>query len=200
MLLKDILLVRLMQWYPISQLDFAHLRAMVFSFSGIVKRTRSGFMNMAKLSSFLLATATAWGISVTSVYAESPETIKEDAVELLNSIRQYSAEQKEELVKNTQSLLARFDKKIEEAESSFDKKWDSMSESAKKKSERTLERLKKERDEAKSWLEDAKESNAKTWSSVKGNLAESLTRLRERLQDSDDSLHQSNQQAQNKSI
>ena len=98
--------------------------------------------------------------------------------ETAHAIKDYSAEQRDEALKNAKSVLADADARIDHFESEMSKNWDKMSASARKHAQETMKTLRRQRQDLSQSYGELKRSSANAWDEVKGGFAKSYDALR----------------------
>ena len=98
--------------------------------------------------------------------------------ETAHAIKDYSAEQRDEALKNAKSVLADADTRIDHFESEMSKNWDKMSASARKHAQETMKTLRRQRQDLSQSYGELKRSSANAWDEVKGGFAKSYDALR----------------------
>ena len=98
--------------------------------------------------------------------------------ETAHAIKDYSAEQRDEALKNAKSVLADADTRIDHFESEMSKNWDKMSASARKHAQETMKTLRRQRQDLSQSYGELRRSSANAWDEVKGGFAKSYDALR----------------------
>ena len=99
--------------------------------------------------------------------------------ETAQTIKDYSAEQRDEALSSAKSLLADADARIESLEADMSKNWDKMSASARKHAQETMKTLRRQRQDLSQHYGELKRSSANAWDEVKGGFVRSYDTLRE---------------------
>ena len=105
--------------------------------------------------------------------------VKQETSQTCKSIENYTADQKDEAVKITQTALADIDSRIDKLENSFAAHWRSMSDASRKKEQEVLRELKRERIKVAEWYGGMKNSSAETWEDTKKAFLKSTDALSE---------------------
>jgi len=90
-------------------------------------------------------------------YAESStektsiQELKQETQDFVQMLDAYTADQKDELMRNTKIALDKLDKRIDDVEASVDESWDKMDKDARKKSRDSLKALRKQRNQLAEW-------------------------------------------------
>jgi hypothetical protein len=99
--------------------------------------------------------------------------------ETADAIRNYSAEQRDEALRNAKSVLDDADARIDRFESDMGRNWDKMNASARKHAQETMRRLRKQRQDLSQSYGELKRSSSNAWEEVKGGFARSYGALRD---------------------
>ena len=99
--------------------------------------------------------------------------------ETAHAIKNYSAEQRDEALKNAKSVLEDADARIDHFESETSRKWDKMNASARKHAQETRKTLRQQRQDLSQSYGELKRSSANAWDEVKGGFAKSYDALRD---------------------
>lgn len=93
--------------------------------------------------------------------------VEEETRELINTLRQYTANQREEAVEEASQALERLDEKINELEARIDNNWDTMTQQAREDAQANLNSLREQRSELAGWYERFRNSSAGAWDEMK---------------------------------
>ena len=96
-----------------------------------------------------------------------------------HAIKNYSAEQRDEALRNAKSVLADADARIDQFESEMSRNWDKMNASARKHSRETMKTLRGQRQDLSQSYGELTRSSASAWDEVKGGFAKSYDALRD---------------------
>ena len=99
--------------------------------------------------------------------------------ETAQSIKNYSAEQRDDALKSAKKVLADADARIDHFESEVSKNWDKMNASARKHAQETLKAMRRQRQDLSQSYGELKRSSAKAWEEVKGGFSKSYDALRD---------------------
>ena len=99
--------------------------------------------------------------------------------ETAQTIKNYSAEQRDEALKSAKSVLADADARIDLLESEMHRNWDKMDASARKHAQETMRTLRRQRQDLSQSYGELKRSSANAWDEVKGGFAKSYDALRD---------------------
>lgn len=119
------------------------------------------------LSTLLIAVSS---ISFAAQPADDTTTskdVKSETKEAIETIKNYSIEQKDEAVKEVGTALDDLDARIDQMQTRVENKWDKMDQASRDKYNATLRTLRKKRNELSEWYGGMKQSSANAWDHVK---------------------------------
>ena len=99
--------------------------------------------------------------------------------ETAQSIKNYSAEQRDDALRSAKKVLEDADARIDHFESEVSKNWDKMNASARKHAQETLKAMRRQRQDLSQSYGELKRSSAKAWDEVKGGFSKSYDALRD---------------------
>lgn len=99
--------------------------------------------------------------------------------ETAQSIKNYSAEQRDDALRSAKKVLDDADARIDHFESEVSKNWDKMNASARKHAQETLRAMRQQRQDLSQSYGELKRSSAKAWDEVKGGFSKSYDALRD---------------------
>ena len=99
--------------------------------------------------------------------------------ETAQSIKNYSAEQRDDALRSAKKVLDDADARIDHFESDVSKNWDKMNASARKDAQETLRAMRQQRQDLSQSYGELKRSSAKAWDEVKGGFSKSYDALRD---------------------
>lgn len=100
------------------------------------------------------------------------QDVKKETKELINTLQQYTAEQREQAVEETKQALKKLDVRIDELETRVDNNWDKMTQAARQKARDNLKALRQQRNELAEWYGSLKISSAEAWEQMKKGFAD----------------------------
>jgi chromosome segregation ATPase len=150
-----------------------------------------GLSIMTKISIFGLFT-----VAVTALLIASPfdaqardktplEEVKKETKELIEALKTYTAEQREEAVEKTKSALDKLDRRIDSLENRVDKDWDKMDRAARQNARESLRTLRRQRTRAAEWYGGFRNSSAEAWGHMKKGFSDAYRSLSEAWQKSE---------------
>lgn len=105
------------------------------------------------------------------------QDVKKDTKELIDTLQQYTAEQRDQAVKEAEQALKKIDGRIDELETSVDNNWDNMTQAARQKARASLKALRKQRNELAEWYGSFKNSSADAWDHMKKGFSDAYQAL-----------------------
>lgn len=105
--------------------------------------------------------------------------IKQEAEDLTEAIKSYSAEQRDEALREAKRAIETLDSGIESMQRKLDREWEQMDQSARQKVQASMRTLRSKRNELAEWYGGLKHSSAKAWEDVKKGFLRSYRTLGE---------------------
>ena len=96
---------------------------------------------------------------------------------MIDTLQQYTAEQRDQAVKEAEQALEKLDRRIDELETRVDNNWDNMTQAARKKARASLKALRKQRNELAEWYGSFKNSSAGAWEQMKKGFSDAYQSL-----------------------
>lgn len=107
----------------------------------------------------------------------SAKEVKKEMQDFLETLKSYTAEQRDEAVEKTKKALNNLDKRIDALEARIDKNWNSMTKTAREQARANLKALRKQRTELAEWYGSMKSSSASAWEHIKKGFSDAYKRL-----------------------
>lgn len=98
------------------------------------------------------------------------QDVEEETTQFLNTLRQYSAEQRDEAIDEASQALEKLDGQIRELESRIDRNWDTMSQQAREQARENLDSLRERRSELAGWYDEFRQSSASAWDEMRAGF------------------------------
>ena len=117
----------------------------------------------------------------TAAEKTTAKDVKEKTAEALQAISSYTADQRDEAVKQAKEALDDLDTRIDLMQSQLNQKWDQMDQSARTKARETLTALQKQRTAVAEWYGGLKHSSRNAWEDVKTGFLKSYHEIRDAL-------------------
>ena len=118
-------------------------------------------------------------------YAETPadktstKEIKQETQELIQALKTYSADQRDEAIQKSKAALDNLDKRIDALESRIDNNWDKMNKTAREKARAGLKSLRQQRVELAEWYGSFKNSSDDAWEQMKKGFSNAYSAINE---------------------
>ena len=94
------------------------------------------------------------------------EDVQKETQKLLNTIKDYSADQRDDAVRDIQGALESVDNRINALEDRVDQRWDKMTKPAREATRANLRALRKQRNQIAEWYGAMKNSSDNAWDHV----------------------------------
>lgn len=127
----------------------------------------------------LLAALTATTLCFTSaIHARSnsdnvtAEDVQKETQELISTLKQYTAEERDEAIESAEQALETLDDRIDKLENRVDNNWDKMTDAARQKARANLRALRQQRNELAEWYGGFKNSSASAWEHMKKGFSD----------------------------
>jgi uncharacterized protein (DUF3084 family) len=126
-----------------------------------------------------------WGAP--SLYASAKE-VKKESQELIEALKVYSAEQRDEAIDRSRSAMESLDERIDALKKRIDKNWDKMDKAARENARKSLEEIGKQREKVAERYESFKGSAADAWENMKQGFSDAYKALYDAWERSDKEL------------
>jgi phage shock protein A len=129
------------------------------------------------LCAFVLMVTATFGIIALS-YAEasgdkaSIEKVKQETRDLIEVLKAYTADNRDEAIQKAKSALEKLDKRIDALETRIDNNWDNMNAAAREKARASLTALRKQRIKVAEWYGSLKSSSVDAWEHMKKGFSD----------------------------
>lgn len=100
------------------------------------------------------------------------QDVKKETKELINTLQQYTVDQRDQAVKEADQALKKLDGRIDALESRVDNNWDKMTQTARQKARASLKALRQQRNELAEWYGSFKNSSADAWEQMKKGFSD----------------------------
>jgi TolA-binding protein len=108
----------------------------------------------------------------TSSEKTSIEEVKQETQDLIQTIKAYTADQRDEAIQKTKSALENLDKRIDSLETRIVNNWDNMNKAAREKARAKLKDLRKQRIKVAEWYGGLKSSSVDAWEHMKKGFSD----------------------------
>ncbi len=139
----------------------------------IINTSSIYFKSLLLLSAMMLVLTTIDAISEQTKSKQSTnddveaQKMKKEWSEAIETLKQYSATQRDEALSQAQQTLTAMDRRIEQLQTRAEKEWRSMSKNMRERHEETLRNLRRERNGLAEWYGGMKYSSDNAWEEVK---------------------------------
>jgi len=140
------------------------------------------FLKLAALTAFLVLLLAGSPMSFAANDAGDKTTGKDVGKkidETAQTIKNYSAEQRDEALKSAKTVLADADERIDRLEGEMSRNWGKMNASARKHGQETMKTLRRQRQDLSQSYGELKRSSAGAWDEVRNGFSKSYDALRD---------------------
>ena len=113
----------------------------------------------------------------TSSDQTSIKKVKQETQELMQALKAYTADQRDEAIQKTKAAIDNLDTRIDALETRIDSKWDAMDKAARENARASLIALRKQRNKVSEWYGSMKSSSVDTWGHVKNGFSNAYSAL-----------------------
>jgi chromosome segregation ATPase len=113
----------------------------------------------------------------TSSKKTSIEEVKQETKDLIQALKDYTADQRDEAIQKTKAGLHNLDKRIDALETRIDNNWDKMDKAAREKARANLKALRKQRTQVAEWYGSLKSSSVDAWGHMKKGFSDAYRAL-----------------------
>ena len=124
----------------------------------------------------------------TSSGETSIEEVKQKTQSLLETLKDYTAGQRDEAMRKSKAALDSMDKRIEALEAQVYDNWDKMDKAAREKSQKSLAALHKQRNQVAEWYGSLKNSSADAWGNMKKGFSDAYSALHDAWEKSENEI------------
>jgi hypothetical protein len=117
------------------------------------------------------------GYAETSSDKTSIKEVKQEAQDLIRTLKAYSADQRDEAIHKTKAVLDNLDRRIDALETRIDNNWDNMNKAARKKARSSLRALRKQRTKVAEWYGSMQSSSTDAWEHMKKGFSDAYQSL-----------------------
>ena len=137
--------------------------------NGMARRAR-GWLALALLAT--LATAPVADATAADEDEPSAADIRQETRELMQALKAYGADKRDQAVAQTEAALDNIDRRIEALEASMLENWDRMDQAARDQARASLQALRAQRTEVAEWFGGLKNSSANAWGHLKKGFSD----------------------------
>ena len=117
------------------------------------------------------------GHAETSNDTASTEQIKQETQDLIQSLKTYTADQRDEAIQKSKVALDNLDQRIDALEIRIDNNWDKMDKAARERARASLKALRDQRTQVAEWYGSLKNSSVSAWAHMKKGFSDSYEAL-----------------------
>ena len=111
----------------------------------------------------------------TSTDMTSVEEVKQETQDLIQTLKAYTADRRDEAINTTKLALDDLDKRIDALETGIDDNWDMMNKDARKNARTSLKSLRRQRIELAEWYGRLKSSSNDAWGQMKKGFSDAYS-------------------------
>lgn len=100
------------------------------------------------------------------------QDVKKETQELISTLRQYTADQRDEAIETAEQAMTKLDRRIEALETRVDDNWDKMNQAARQEARANLKALRQQRNELAEWYGSFKTSSVDAWEHLKKGFSD----------------------------
>ena len=124
-----------------------------------------------------LVFTTVPGAAKESADKTSITAVKQEAQDLMQALKSYSADQRDEALQQAGKTLDKLDKRIDALETDIKDNWEQMSKAARKETRENLKALREQRNQVAEWYGSMKTSSADAWEEMKKGFSNAYEAL-----------------------
>jgi hypothetical protein len=152
-----------------------------------MKKTRLFTITGAGILALLLGVTVA-GISAAAEDPDSAAEVKRETSELLQALKSYGAEQRDEALQKSRAALDRLDRRIEALETRMLEQWDEMDETARARARDSLQALREQRTRVAELYGSMKSGSAKAWGEIRQGFTNAYRALHDAWEQSEQDI------------
>jgi hypothetical protein len=120
----------------------------------------------------------------------SAAEVKRETAELLQALKSYGAEQRDEALQKSRAALDNLDRRIEALETRMLEQWGDMDEAAREKTRASLQALREQRTRVAEWYGSLKSSSSSAWGHIRQGFSEAYQALHEAWEKSEQEFNE----------
>lgn len=113
----------------------------------------------------------------TSSDKTSIKEVEQETQDLIQSLKAYTADHRDEATQKTKAALDKLDKRIDALEKRIDNNWDKMDKTAREKARASLKTLREQRTQVAEWYGSLKNSTVDAWEHMKKGFSDAYRTL-----------------------
>ena len=152
-----------------------------------MKKTRLFDITGAGILALLLGVAVA-GSSAAAEDPDSAAEVKRETSELLQALKSYGAEQRDEALQRSGAALDRLDRRIDALENRMLEQWEEMDEAARVRARDSLRALREQRTRVAEFYGSMKSGSAKAWGEIRQGFTNAYQALHDAWEQSEQDM------------
>ena len=149
-----------------------------------MKTKRSNLAVSALVSVMAFSVMTNSPSVVAAEHDTSFKEVKKESQELMQSLKSYSANQKDEAVQATKKALDKIDARIDRLEEDVRENWNEMDKATQEQTQESLRALHRQRNKVAEWYGSLKNSSAESWNHIKQGFSDAYQSVNDALEKS----------------
>jgi len=105
------------------------------------------------------------------------QDVKQETQELISKINGYTADQRDDVIKQTEQALKKLDNRIDALETDISNRWDQIDKAAREKAQAGLKELRKQRIVLAEWYGSLKSSSGSAWEQMKKGFSDAYQNI-----------------------
>lgn len=140
----------------------------------------------------LLSVLLSTSIQTVQAHQEQDEpSIGQQIDGAINTVKEFSADNKDQAIEKVDSALTRLDKRIEELEQQIQSKWQTMDNNARQEAQDSLDTLHTNRERVANWVAQLKASSSDTFNELKSSVSGAFSALQDSWKNTEEAAPQS---------
>ena len=123
--------------------------------------------------------------AATMVAEQTDDVTREDVDQAMETIQDYSVEQRDEALQQGRTMLDNIDARIEDAEENIRENWNEMDESARERARAALSDMRQRREDVAEWYGGLRYSSGDAWEDVRQGFTDAYSNLLDAWQDAE---------------
>ena len=146
------------------------------------------FRRFAVALALLASVGLASGQAADQQRETSAADVERESEELMQALKSYGAEQRDEALEKSRAALDNLDRRIETLETGLLEQWDEMDEAARSKARESLQALREQRTRVAEWYGSLKSGSASAWGHIKQGFSNAYRSLNEAWEKTEEDL------------
>lgn len=155
-------------------------------------------MPREQIKRFVIAAALLAGLGLASGHAADSQTedtsaqpqdsaaeVRRETAELLQALKSYGAEQRDEALEKSRAALDQIDRRIDALETRMLEQWDEMDEAARARTRESLQALREQRTRVAEWYGSLKSGSVNAWGHIKQGFSNAYRAMHDAWEESE---------------